>query len=68
LPINKEVYEPILKELEKYGVQFNEKIVIWFIRTFAYKNFTTNFTNFHKFIKRLNLISWIFKSYDLKFV
>jgi saccharopine dehydrogenase-like NADP-dependent oxidoreductase len=25
LPINKEVYEPILKELEDYGVVFNEK-------------------------------------------
>lgn len=28
LPIIKEVYEPILKELEKYGVHFNEKIVV----------------------------------------
>ncbi len=27
LPINKEVYEPILKELEDYGVVFNEKEV-----------------------------------------
>lgn len=27
LPIDKEVYDPILEELEKYGIQFNEKEV-----------------------------------------
>ena len=27
LPITKEVYDPILKELEEYGIQFNEKEV-----------------------------------------
>lgn len=27
LPISKEVYDPILKELEEYGIQFNEKEV-----------------------------------------
>jgi len=27
LPISKEVYEPILKELEEYGIQFKEKDV-----------------------------------------
>jgi len=27
LPITKEVYNPILKELEEYGVIFNEKEV-----------------------------------------
>lgn len=30
LPINKEVYEPILKELEEYGVVFNEQTVPYF--------------------------------------
>ncbi|WPO80440.1 saccharopine dehydrogenase family protein [Flavobacterium sp. KACC 22761] len=30
LPIKKEVYEPILKELEEYGVIFNEQIVPYF--------------------------------------
>ncbi|MFD1603573.1 saccharopine dehydrogenase family protein [Flavobacterium artemisiae] len=30
LPIKKEVYEPILKELEEYGVVFNEQIVPYF--------------------------------------
>ena len=25
IPINKEVYEPILKELENYGLKFTEK-------------------------------------------
>ncbi|WP_427871794.1 saccharopine dehydrogenase family protein [Flavobacterium sp. MMS24-S5] len=30
LPINKEVYEPILKELEEYGVIFNEQNVPYF--------------------------------------
>lgn len=30
LPIKKEVYEPILKELEEYGVIFNEKAVDYF--------------------------------------
>jgi len=29
LPITKEVYEPILKELEEYGVIFNEKEVLY---------------------------------------
>ena len=24
-PINKEIYEPVLKELENYGIFFNEK-------------------------------------------
>ena len=24
-PINKEIYEPVLKELENYGILFNEK-------------------------------------------
>ena len=27
LPISKEVYNPILKELENYGITFNEKVV-----------------------------------------
>ena len=27
LPISKEVYDPILKELENYGIRFNEKEV-----------------------------------------
>ncbi|MND00362.1 hypothetical protein D3C83_189460 [compost metagenome] len=27
LPLNKEVYQPILKELEEYGVVFHEKEV-----------------------------------------
>jgi hypothetical protein len=27
LPINKEVYQPILKELESYGIVFNETSV-----------------------------------------
>ncbi len=27
LPVNKEIYEPILKELEQYGIVFNEKEV-----------------------------------------
>ena len=27
IPISKEVYEPILKELEQYGIQFSEKKV-----------------------------------------
>ena len=27
IPIQKEIYEPILKELEDYGVVFNEKLV-----------------------------------------
>jgi hypothetical protein len=30
LPINKEVYEPILEELEDYGVVFNEAEVPYF--------------------------------------
>jgi saccharopine dehydrogenase-like NADP-dependent oxidoreductase len=30
LPIKKEVYEPILKELEEYGVVFNEQIMPYF--------------------------------------
>jgi saccharopine dehydrogenase-like NADP-dependent oxidoreductase len=30
LPISKEVYEPILSELEEYGVVFNEKVVTYF--------------------------------------
>ncbi|TDW49870.1 saccharopine dehydrogenase-like NADP-dependent oxidoreductase [Flavobacterium sp. 270] len=30
LPINKEVYEPILKELEEYGVIFNEQTMPYF--------------------------------------
>jgi saccharopine dehydrogenase-like NADP-dependent oxidoreductase len=30
LPIKKEVYEPILKELEEYGVIFNEQKVPYF--------------------------------------
>ncbi|KAF2334485.1 saccharopine dehydrogenase family protein [Flavobacterium daemonense] len=30
LPIKKEVYEPILKELEEYGVIFNEQMVPYF--------------------------------------
>jgi hypothetical protein len=30
LPIKKEVYEPILSELEEYGVVFNEKEVTYF--------------------------------------
>ena len=27
LPITKEVYDPILEELENYGIEFNEKEV-----------------------------------------
>jgi hypothetical protein len=30
LPIRKEVYEPILKELEDYGVHFKEEIMPYF--------------------------------------
>ena len=29
LPISKEVYEPILKELEEYGIEFKEKEVVY---------------------------------------
>ena len=38
IPINKEVYEPILKELENYGIKFTEKIV-------PYKGYNPNNVN-----------------------
>ena len=41
IPINKEVYEPILKELENYGIKFTEKEV-------PYKGYNPN--NVNKFI------------------
>ena len=41
IPINKEVYEPILKELENYGIKFTEKEV-------TYKGYNPN--NVNRFI------------------
>ena len=41
IPINKEVYEPILKELENYGIKFTEKEV-------TYKGYNPN--NVNKFM------------------